>query len=126
VIVELASNFHYSHLNFKVSIFDEFNDCWHCIINIFFLFDHVEILKANCHKRMRVVQVRNLFLEFKVPVIFHAMLIYFSKKNYLILFLDEKMQKISQETQFGYINASDLRFYSIGLKFEPQTHKAFY
>jgi hypothetical protein len=74
-----------------------------------------------------VVQVRNLFLEFKVPLIFHAMLIIFPKIYiYLILFLDEKMQKISQETHFGYINASDLRFYSIGLKFEPQMHKAFY
>jgi hypothetical protein len=36
------------------------------------------------------------------------------------------MQKISQETHFGYINASNLRFYSIGLKFEPQMHKEFY
>jgi hypothetical protein len=78
VNVELASNFHYSHLNFKVSIFDEFNDCWHYIINNCFFY-HVEILKANCHKKMKVLQVRNLFLQFKVPLIFHAMLIIFSK-----------------------------------------------
>ncbi len=35
----------------------------------------------------------------------------------------KKMQRISQETHFGYIDASNLRFYSISLKFEPQMHK---
>jgi hypothetical protein len=37
-----------------------------------------------------------------------------------------KMQKILQETHFGYIDASDLIFYSITLKFEPQMHKEMY
>jgi hypothetical protein len=48
------------------------------------------------------------------------------KKIYSILFLDEKMQKNSQETHFGYIDASDLIVYSITLKFEPQMHKEMY
>jgi hypothetical protein len=39
------------------------------VLLIFFLFDCVEILKINCHKRKRLVLVRNLFLEFKVPFI---------------------------------------------------------
>jgi hypothetical protein len=43
------------------------------VLLTFFLFDHVEFLKAKCHKRMKVVQVRDLFLEFKVPFIFRAM-----------------------------------------------------
>ncbi len=75
VSVELVRNLDYSHLNFKVSIFNEFNNYWFCIIN-FFLFDHVEILKANCYKRKRMVQVRNLLLEFEVPFIFRAIPIY--------------------------------------------------
>jgi hypothetical protein len=45
------------------------------------------------------------------------------KKNYSIPFLDEKTQKVIQETHFGYIGALDLRFYSRTLKFEPQVHK---
>jgi hypothetical protein len=49
------------------------------VLLTFFLFDYVEILKVNCHKRTKVVQVRNLFLEFKVPLIFRTMLIIFSK-----------------------------------------------
>jgi hypothetical protein len=41
--------------------------------------------------------------------------------SYLILFLDERMPKTPQKTDFGNIGASDLRFYSIFLKndFEP-------
>ncbi len=37
VNVELAINFHFSHLNFKVGISNELNDYWH-----FFLFYHIE------------------------------------------------------------------------------------
>jgi hypothetical protein len=44
------------------------------------------------------------------------------QKNYSTLFLDEKCKK----THFGYIEALDLRFYSITLKFEPQLHKEIY
>jgi hypothetical protein len=36
------------------------------------------------------------------------------------------MQKLLQETHFGYIDASYLRFYSITLKFGPQMHKQMY
>jgi hypothetical protein len=43
-----------------------------------------------------------------------------------IIFLDEKMQNILQGTHFGYIDVSDLKFYSIILNFEPQMHKEFY
>jgi hypothetical protein len=45
-------------------------------IDIFFLFDHAEILKPNCHKRKRMVQARNLFLQFEVALLFRAMPIY--------------------------------------------------
>jgi hypothetical protein len=38
------------------------------------------------------------------------------EKTYSILFLDEKTQKSLQETHFDYIDALDLRFYSITLK----------
>jgi hypothetical protein len=52
------------------------------------------------------------------------------KKNsneifYSTLFLNEKMQKIWQKTHIGYIDASDLKFCSIGLEFEPHVHKEF-
>jgi len=52
------------------------------------------------------------------------------KKNsneifYSTLFLNEKMQKNWQKPHIGYIDASDLRFCSIGLKFGPQLHKEF-
>jgi hypothetical protein len=36
------------------------------------------------------------------------------------------MQKILQETHFGYMDALDLKFYSITLKFEPWVHKELY
>jgi hypothetical protein len=38
----------------------------------------------------------------------------------------KKCKKILQETHFGYIDAPNLKFYSIILKFEPQVHKEFY
>ncbi len=78
VNVKLVSNFHYSHLNFKVNIFNEFNDYWHYIIDIFFFLIMLKFLKPNCHKKKkkRMVQVRNLFLQFEVALIFRAMPIY--------------------------------------------------
>ncbi len=39
------------------------------------------------------------------------------------MFLNEKNVKIPLKTHFGYIDALDLRFYSIGLKFEQKMHK---
>jgi len=36
------------------------------------------------------------------------------------------MQNILQGTHFGYIDVSNLKFYSIILNFEPQMHKEFY
>ncbi len=39
------------------------------------------------------------------------------KKSKATLFLNEKIQKNPQKTHFGNIGASDLRFYSIALKF---------
>ncbi len=50
---------------FKLAFPNELNDYWH-----FFLFGHIEILKANCHKRKKVVQVRNLFVKFEITFIF--------------------------------------------------------
>jgi hypothetical protein len=41
-------------------------------------------------------------------------------------FLHEKVPKKLAKTHIGYLDASDLRFYSITLKFEPQVHKKFY
>jgi hypothetical protein len=41
------------------------------------------------------------------------------------LFLDEKMQTNPQKTHFGNIGASNLRFFSIALKFGPQVHNEF-
>jgi hypothetical protein len=81
VSVELVRNFHYSHLNFLISIFNECTNYWDCIIN-FFLFDHVEILKADCHKRKRMVPMRNLLLEFEVSFIFCAIPIFVSFLTY--------------------------------------------
>jgi hypothetical protein len=46
------------------------------ILLAFFNFDHVEILKVNCDKRKKMVQVRNLFLEFEVPPIFYVALFF--------------------------------------------------
>jgi hypothetical protein len=65
VNVKLVSNFHYSHLNFKVNIFNEFNDYWHYIIDIFFFLIMLKFLKPNCHKKKkkRIVQEENLFLQ---------------------------------------------------------------
>jgi hypothetical protein len=36
----------------------------------------VEVLTNNCHKRWRMDKLRNLFLEFEVPFIFHVMLFF--------------------------------------------------
>jgi len=48
------------------------------VLLAFFIFFYcVKILKTNCYKRKRLVQVGNLFLEFEVPLIFHVMYIYF-------------------------------------------------
>jgi hypothetical protein len=47
------------------------------VLLTFFLFDHVEILKANCHKRKIMVLVRNLLLDHEVPLIFYVMPIIF-------------------------------------------------
>jgi hypothetical protein len=44
-------------------------------------FDRVEDLRNNCHKRWRLVKLRNLFMEFEVSFIFHVN-VYF--KNSLI------------------------------------------
>jgi len=49
VNVELVSNFHYSHLNFKASIFNDSMTIGIVLLK-FLLFDHVEILKANVTK----------------------------------------------------------------------------
>jgi hypothetical protein len=35
----------------------------------------------------------------------------------------KKCKKTCKKTHFGYIDALDLRFYSIGLKFEPKRPK---
>jgi hypothetical protein len=43
------------------------------VLLVFFFFDHVEVLRNNCHKRWRLVKLKNLFLEFEVPFIFHVM-----------------------------------------------------
>jgi len=45
------------------------------VLLVFFFFDHVEVLRNNCHKRLRLVKLKNLFLEFEVPFIFHVMFI---------------------------------------------------
>jgi hypothetical protein len=52
------------------------------VLLTFFLFDHVEILKTNCHKRKIMVLVRNLLLKLEVPLIFYAMPIIFSLLAY--------------------------------------------
>lgn len=52
------------------------------LLTFFFFFDHVQILKVNCHRRKRVIQVRNLFLEFEVSFIFCLMSIIFSLLAY--------------------------------------------
>jgi hypothetical protein len=36
------------------------------------------------------------------------------------------MQRDLQKTHFGYVDALDLRFYSITLKIESQVHNEFY
>jgi hypothetical protein len=41
------------------------------------------------------------------------------------MFLDEKIRKTLQIPHFGNVGTSDLRFYSIALKFGPQVHKEF-
>jgi len=43
----------------------------------FFFGDHVEVLRNNCHKRWRLIKLRNLFLEFKISFIFHVMSSFF-------------------------------------------------
>jgi hypothetical protein len=40
------------------------------------------------------------------------------------LFLDKSVKKLAK-THFGSIGASDLKFYSIALKFGPQVDKEF-
>jgi hypothetical protein len=46
------------------------------VLLVFFYFDHVEVLRNNCHKRWRLVKLKILFLEFKVPFIFHVAAIF--------------------------------------------------
>ncbi len=76
-VLELVSNLHYSHLNFKL-VFSMNSIIISIVLLTFFLFDHVEILKANCHKRKKMVLARNLLLELEVPLIFYAMPTIFS------------------------------------------------
>jgi hypothetical protein len=73
VSVKFAINFYYSHLYFKVDVFNEFNDYWYYIIDFYFFLNLVEMLKVNSHKRKKVVQVRNLFLVFEILLIFHVL-----------------------------------------------------
>lgn len=82
MIVKLVTSFHYLHFNFRVNIYNEFNDNWHRVTFIFSLVGHVETLRTNCHKRRRIIQMKNLVLEFEVPFIFHVMLIIFSFLTY--------------------------------------------
>jgi len=49
VNVDLVSNFHYSHLNFKAGIFND-SMTIAIVLLTFLLFDHVEILKVNVTK----------------------------------------------------------------------------
>ncbi len=65
--VDLATSFNYSMNSMTIDI----------VLLIFFLFDHVEVLRSNCQKKWRLVQLRNLFLEFNIPFIFHVMSIFF-------------------------------------------------
>jgi hypothetical protein len=41
------------------------------------------------------------------------------------MFLDEKMKKTLKKPQFGNVGASNLKFYSVVLKFGPQVQKEF-
>ncbi len=68
--------------------------------------------------------------EFYQPIRFAKLKKNLKKKSYSTLFLDEnvlrwKNQKTLQKPHFGNVGASDLRFYSIALKFGPQVHKEF-
>jgi hypothetical protein len=47
------------------------------------------------------------------------------EKNNSTLFLNEKKQKKLAKNPHGYIDASNLRFYPIGLNFGPQVHNEF-
>jgi hypothetical protein len=46
------------------------------VLLTFFLFDHVQILKTNCHKREKMVLMKNL-LELEVPLIFMQCQLFF-------------------------------------------------
>jgi hypothetical protein len=48
----------------------------------FSLFDCVENLRFNYHKRKKMVKVKNLFLKFEVPLIFRVVPIVFSLLAY--------------------------------------------
>jgi len=61
--VDLATSFNYS---MTIDI----------VLLIFFFFDCVEVVRSNCQKKWRLVQLRNLFLEFNIPFIFHVMSIF--------------------------------------------------
>jgi hypothetical protein len=65
-----ALAFNYLYLNFITGVCN-LNSM---IIDIFlYLNNFVEVLRNNCHKRWRVVKLRNLLLKFEVPFIFHVM-----------------------------------------------------
>jgi hypothetical protein len=73
VNIMLEINFHYSHLNSKISIYNKLN--YYCNFRFFFFFFCVEILKSNYHKRKQMVQMKNLSKEFEIPFILYVILI---------------------------------------------------
>lgn len=61
-------------LHFKIGVYNEYHDNWHCAIDFFF-FNHVEALKGKCYKK--VIMVRNLSLKFETLLLLYVMSFYF-------------------------------------------------
>ncbi len=74
--VEFATNFYYLVFEFLKLLFLMSLMIIDIVLLAFLKIYCVKILKTNCYKRKRLVQVGNLFLEFEVPLIFHVMYIY--------------------------------------------------
>ncbi len=74
--VEFATNFYYLVFEFLKLLFLMSLMIIDIVLLAFLKIYCVKILKTNCYKRKRLVQVGNLFLEFEVPLIFHVMYIF--------------------------------------------------
>jgi hypothetical protein len=71
----LVINFCSSH--FKIGVYNEYHDNWHCAIDYFVFLNHVEALKGKCHKKVIVVQMRNLSSQFETLLFLYVMSLFF-------------------------------------------------